>query len=175
MVQDVRPGRHHRRQRIPVALEVRDQDFDAERRVAPLELANGGREDGRAAVVEVVARDRRDHDVAQVQARHGFGQALGLSPVDFARAAGFHVAEAAVAGTGIAQQQKRGGPKLAPALADIRARRFFADRVQLLLAHQTLQLFEVRPVRQRHLEPVRAAADDWRRGLRRQRLTCAAC
>ena len=48
--------------------------------------------------------------------------------------------------------------------------RLLANRVQALLAHQLLELLEVRSLRQAHLEPVGPRADDGRRGLGAERL-----
>ena len=170
MIQNVGSGGHHDGQGVPVALEVRDEDLDAEVGLTPFELTDGGGKNCRATVVQVVAGHRGDHHVAQVEPRDGLGQAHRLAPVHGPRAAGFDVAEATVARTGVAQKEKRRRAEFAPALANIGTGRLFADRVQPLLAHELLQLLEVRPMRKRHLQPLRPPPNDRRRSFRRKRL-----
>jgi hypothetical protein len=65
VVQDIRPRVEDRAQRRFVALEVRDEHLDAALGQARARLADGRREDRRAAVGEIVAIDRRDDDVVQ--------------------------------------------------------------------------------------------------------------
>src|SRR6266849_6734028 len=48
VVQDVWTSLHHRRQGVPVALEIGNKDFDPEGGVTLFELADRGGEDGRA-------------------------------------------------------------------------------------------------------------------------------
>ena len=62
------------------------------------------------------------------------GDVLGLVRVERARHAGVDVAEGAGAGAGVAHDHE-GGVLLLPALADIGAARFLADRDELVLAH----------------------------------------
>ncbi len=86
-----------------------------------------------AAVVEIVAIDRRDHDMGKAELRHGLRDVLGFVRIEPARQAGLHVAERTGARAGVAHDHE-GGVRLVPALADIGAAGFLADRVQAVLA-----------------------------------------
>jgi hypothetical protein len=108
---------------------------------------------GGAAVGEVVAVDGGEHEIRPAQIAHGFGDALGFEPVDFAaRAARLDVAEVAAARARVAEDHDRGGAG-APALADVRAHRLLADRVQVEGFHVALEPLVVFAVRQPHFEP----------------------
>ena len=87
------------------------------------------------AVRQVVTVDRGDDDVDQPQLGHGIAQPLGLVRIDRARHPGLDVAEGAGPGAGVAQDHHR-GVLLGPALADVRAGRLLADRVQPLAVDQ---------------------------------------
>ena len=92
----------------------------------------------------------------QVHRLDGLCHALGFTPIHQLRLAVFDVAEHATARAHVAQHQE-GGRAGAPALAQVRAHGFFADRVQFFRAHQRVQLF-IRLARWRaHLDPLRAA------------------
>ena len=71
---------HDRRERVPVAPEVGNQDLDAEAGIAAFELADGGGEDGGAAVGQIVTGDRGDDHVAQLEPRDGLGEAASARP-----------------------------------------------------------------------------------------------
>ena len=64
---------------------------------------------------------------------------LRLERIDRARHAGLHVAEGAGARAGVAEDHHR-RVLLGPALADVRAGRFLADRREVELAHQPARL-----------------------------------
>ena len=68
-----------------------------------------------------------------------FARFAGSSAVERIRAAVAHVAERATARADVAHDHERRRP-LAEALADVRARGFLADRVQLVLAQDPLDL-----------------------------------
>ena len=114
-----------------VAGEIAGQALDFRAGDELVNHAHGVGEDRRAAVGEVVAVDRGQHEVLPAELGDGFGDALGLEPIDFAlRAAGLDVAEAAAARARVAEDHDRRGAG-APALADVRAHRLLADRVQV--------------------------------------------
>jgi hypothetical protein len=97
--------------------------------------AHGAREDRRAAVGEIVAVDRRQHEILPPEVAHGFGHALRLEPIDFsARAARLDVAEVAAARARVAEDHDRRRAR-APAFADVRAHRFLANGVQVERLH----------------------------------------
>ena len=87
------------------------------------------REMRRAEVGEVVAIDRRDDDVAELQRVDGARDLDRLLLVRRLRRAVGDVAVAARARAGVAEDHERRGA-VVPALADVRAVRLFADRVQ---------------------------------------------
>ena len=66
VVEDVRPGVEHARDRVEVAAEIRRQHFDARLGQRAPHLAHGLGEVVRAAVRQVVAIHAGDHDVAQL-------------------------------------------------------------------------------------------------------------
>ena len=92
-----------------------------------------------AEVGQVVAVHRGHDAMAQSHLVHRVGHAQRLRAVDHLRHAGLHVAEAAPARAGVAQDHERGGAPL-PALADVGAVRLLADGVQRLAAHQALDV-----------------------------------
>ena len=100
-------------------------------------LANGpdgAEEMHRPAIGEVVAVHRRDHHVMQAELGHRIGDLGRLVPVEGIGQAGAHVAEGAGPRAGVAHDHE-GGVLLLPALADIGAARFLADRDEAVLLH----------------------------------------
>src|SRR5258705_6324104 len=107
----------------------------------------------RAAVPQIVAVDAGDHHVGEPELRDRLGEVARLFGVGRERPAVRDVAERAAPGADIAQDHER-RRALAEALADVRARRLFADRVQLLLAQDALDVVEPRVGRRRaHTDP----------------------
>ena len=88
-----------------------------------------------AAVRQIVAVDRGDHDMGEAELGRGDRDMLGLERIDRARHAGLDVAEGAGAGAGVAEDHHR-RVLLGPALADIGAGRFLADRGEVEPPHQ---------------------------------------
>ena len=86
------------------------------------------------AIRQVVAVHRGDDHVVQTQLLHGIGHATRLERIQRVRPAGGDVAEGAAAGADVAHDH-HGGVTLAPAFAGIGATRLFADRHQLVFAH----------------------------------------
>ena len=90
-----------------------------------------------AAVGEVVARDRGDHDVPEPESATCLGQSIrlvgrhgvGLSPLDRTEAAG--------TSAGLPEDHERGRPP-GPALGAVRAAGTLADGLETQLADQTL-------------------------------------
>ncbi len=96
------------------------------------------RPDGGTAVGEIVAVDAGDDDVREVQLAQRAGDAERLPWIGRLRAAGLDVAEPAGAGAGVAQDHDR-RRAARPALADVGAGGFLADRVELVLVDERLQ------------------------------------
>ena len=154
VVEDLRHLVHHGAQRVVVALEVGGQHLDRGPGRQRPDRPNGRREHPGPAVGEVVAVDRGDHRVAQPHRRHGLPHAARLVPVDVAAAfAALHRAEGAGAGADVAEDHERGGA-VPPALGDVRAAGLLADGVEILAAHDPLDLRVPVPRRQLHGEPL---------------------
>ena len=96
-----------------------------------------------AAVAQVVAVDRGDDDVLQLECRDRLGQVGRLVHVQRIRAAVADVAERAAPGA-LVTHDHEGRGALAEAFADVRAARLLADGVQLVLAQDLLDLVEAR-------------------------------
>ena len=129
VIQDVRPGRHHRSERRFLAVEIGDQHLHAHARAGDSQPADRLGEDARPAVVQVVASHARDDDVVQVQLLQRLRDPARLIEVVDERLAGLHGAEPAGTGTRVAEDHHGRGP-LVPTLAHIRAVRFLADGVE---------------------------------------------
>ena len=143
VVEDVGACLHHRPQRRVLAVEVRDQDLHAHaRRLAP-KRADRLREDVGATVGQVVAGDARHDHVLQAHRADRLRDAARLVRVIPARPAGLHRAEPAGSGAGVAEDHDGGGALL-PALADVRAARLLADRVEREATHEALEFLVVR-------------------------------
>src|SRR5262249_2167796 len=106
----------------------------------------------------------RSHHAAQPNQGPRPGHPVRPPPVRPGRAAVGDGAEATAAGADVAQDHERGGAVL-PALADVRAARLLAHRVEVLLAHQRLQAHVARSPGGAHLEPGRLAPRDTERRI----------
>src|SRR5258706_10213939 len=95
------------------------------------------------AVLQVVAVAAGDDDVGELQHRDGLGEVARLVGVGRERPAVRDVAERTAPRADVAQDHEGRGA-LAEALADVRARGFLADGVQLLLAQDALDVVEAR-------------------------------
>ena len=85
----------------------------------------------RAAVGEIVAVDGRDDDMGEAELGGRLGNMRRFVGIERARQSGLDVAEGAGARAGVAHDQE-GRVLLLPALADIGAAGFLADRVQAI-------------------------------------------
>ena len=185
-----RAAEHGRERLLLDAEEVGRQQLDGALRQLRLQRADHGGEVARAAILDVVAIDRRDDDVLQPHLRCRLGQAERLERVGrVLRAARVDVAVAAGAGAGVTEDLER-RRALAPALGDVRAARLLAHGVQARAVDQLLDV-EVAAVgaRRPHLHPrgtARALGDGQRRspsppvyehgamaGARAERSVCA--
>src|SRR5262245_10548250 len=95
----------------------------------------------RPAVLEIIPRHRRDHDVLEVHPVRGFGDALGFVEFECKRLGSSDRAEATGASAAIPGNHE-GGSALAPTLPVIGALRAFAHRVQSEVAQQSCSLTE---------------------------------
>src|SRR3989449_6781435 len=109
-----------------------------------------------AAVGEIVAIHRRDHDVLETELADGASHALGLLAVLPRRSPVRDRTVAAVPRAHVAQDHEGGG-RVLPALADIRTVRFLAHGMQVGVAHEPLEPEVIRPAGRAHLQPRRLA------------------
>ena len=156
VVEDLGPRGEHRLERLLLdAEEVGRQNLDRCLGELRLERADRRRVVSRAAVGDVVSVDRGDDDVLELHLRGRLGEPqrlervrrrLGLARMD--------VAVAARAGARVAEDLE-GRSAAPPALRDVRAARFLADRVQREPVYELLDI-EVRAVlrRRSHLHPL---------------------
>src|ERR1700682_313083 len=106
----------------------------------------------RAAIAQVVAIDAGDHDIAKLQRGDGLGQIQRLLRIERQRASVSDVAERAAARAKLAHDHER-RRAFAEALADVRAGCFFANRVQVVLAQDALDVVEARRGWRSHAYP----------------------
>ena len=104
---------------------------------------DAGDEMAGAAVAQVVAVDARDHDVLELQRGDRLGEVDRLVGIQRIGPAVADVAERAAPRALVAHDHE-GRRAVAEAFADVRARRFLAHRVQLVLAQDLLDLVEAR-------------------------------
>src|SRR5918998_895106 len=95
VVERVGPGVYERPYRVPVSLEVGGKHLDGAAGDLLPYLPDGLREDGRPAVLELVAVHAGDNGVLEAHLSGGVGHAIGLVEVELAGLAGEDVAEAA--------------------------------------------------------------------------------
>ena len=140
-------------------LEIGRERLDGSARVEPLDLTHAGCKVRRATIRQVVAIDRRQHDVLEAHQLHGargVGGFVGVEPA--ARVAGVDGAETAGARAHLAHQHDRRGARV-PALADVRALGFLAHGGEAMVAHGLLDGLEAGARRQRCPQPAGLAAD----------------
>ena len=151
-------GEHDLERLLLDAEEVGREDLHFRNRQLALDRTDRRGVVRRAAIGEVVPVDRGHDDMGELHLRGRLGEPERLERVR--RAVGLprvHVAVAARTRARVAEdlEGRRSPP---PALADVRAARLLADRVEPALAHEPLDL-EVAGVRARcaHLHPLRPA------------------
>ena len=112
------------------------------------------REDGRAAVGEVLSGDGGDDAVTETELADGLGEARGLVGVKRQRAAGGHGAVVAAPCADVAEDHEGSGAAL-PAISDVGAVSLLADGVQAAVAHEIAQSKVVGAAGRRHPKPFR--------------------
>ena len=153
VVQHVGPRVEHGLKGCRLALEIRNQHFDAALGQPLLDVANGLRKDRRTAIRQVVAIHRGDDGVLQRHLFDGFADAARLVDVERGRLAVRHRAVGAGARADVAEDHERGRAVM-PALADVGAAGVLADRVQLEVAHDAAQAQVILRPRRAHLQPL---------------------
>ena len=127
--------------RTHLVAEVGCQDLDGRIRCLAAQSLDHLDELLRTAVRQIVAIDRGDDDMFQTQLRRCDSRMLRLQRIDHARHAGLDVTKCASACADIAQDHHR-GVLLGPAFTDVRAGRFFANRIEVEVAHQLARFLE---------------------------------
>src|SRR5712691_6558489 len=154
VVEDVGRGVDHGFERGRAALEVGDEQLDAAAGRREPDRAHRRGECARAAVGQVIAVHRRDDDVLEPELADGVPNALRLLAVLPHGLAVRNGAVSAVPRADVAQDHEGRG-RLFPALADVRAVRLLADRMEIPLSHQPLQADVVWPARRADFQPSR--------------------
>ena len=125
----------------------------ATRRSDRFDRARGGGKMRGAAVGQIVAIDRRHHDVLQAQPRDRLRDPARLVGIERAHLAVRDRAVRAIARAYVAHQHEGGGA-MRKAFADIRAARLLADRMQLQLAENRFGAKIFGRHRRAHFDPV---------------------
>jgi hypothetical protein len=142
VVHDVgRRGIEDAQRAVQAAAEVRREDLDARFRRMLAHMADALDEVAGTAVAQVVAVDAGDHHVLKAQRADRLGQVDRLVRIERIGAAVADVAERAAPRALVAHDHE-GRRALAETLADVRAARFLAHRVQVVLAQDGLDLVE---------------------------------
>ena len=174
VVEHVGPRRDHLLDRAVLAEEIRRQHLDRGGGAARADGADGLREMLRAAVGEIVAIDRGDHDVGEAELLRRLRDMHGLVRIERARQSGLDVAEGAGARAGVAQDHE-GGVLLLPALADVGAAGLLAHGVQAVLAHDGVRRRIALGHRRLDADPVGLAQHGGVRPMRLFRVARLAC
>ena len=153
VIEDMRPGLHHRQQRLIAAVEVGHQNLQRDPRHRLAHRFHGLRKMQRTAIGQVIACHRRDHHMIEAQPLHRLRHALrfiglqreGLGGLDRTKPTG---PRAALTGN------HESGRALAPALPTIGALRLLANRVQLEVRDQGLGAPKHRIPRQFDANPI---------------------
>jgi hypothetical protein len=135
-------------------VKIGHEYLDDHRRIHFPDRADRAREMIRAAVFQIIARDRGDDDVLQSHPAHGLGDTLRFVFLQGKRLGGSHRAKPAGAGATFARDHhcRR---SLAPAFPAVRALRALAHRVQPQIGDERLGRKENRVRRQPHFDPGR--------------------
>src|SRR5207237_4448434 len=148
---------------VPVATEIRDQDFHLAARHSIANLLDGACENVGAAVGLVVAIHAGDHGMAQAHLCHRIGHAIGLIFIRRTnRLARGNRTKSARPRANVPENHERSRAML-PAFAHIRAAGAFADGMQVQGTHQALQVLEPRYATEFHTQPSGSRVHVWRR------------
>ena len=129
------------------------QDFDCGRRGVPTQRLDDLHKLARTAIGQVIAIHRSNHDMLQPHFCSRYRNMFGLKRIDGAGHARLDVAKCAGAGANITEDHHR-RMLLGPALADIRARRFFTHRCEIEVAHQFARLIKTCAGRGLYPDPI---------------------
>src|ERR1035437_6122332 len=159
VVQDLRPLVEDGRERRLAAEEIRDEDLDRDAGGERPNLPNRGGEVRGTAVGQLVAVNRGHDGVPDPERFHGLGHVPRLLRVERPPGPLGDRAEAAVPRADVAHEHEGGGLVDAPALEEIRAARFLADRIEMLVRHERRNAARQPVVVHAHLQPLRPGRD----------------
>src|SRR5450830_1303483 len=159
VVQDLRPLVEDGRKRGRAAEEIRDEDLDRDAGGERPDLPNRGGEVRGTAVGQLVAVNRGHDGVPDPERFHGLGHVPRLLRVERPPGPLGDRAEAAVPHADVAHEHEGGGLVDAPALEEIRAARFLADRIEMLVRHERRNAARQLVVVHAHLQPLRPGRD----------------
>ena len=154
VVQHLGPRIHHNANCLFVALKIRDQHFNAASGRLPPYLLDHHRKHARPADKIIVAIHARDHRMFEAQRSHRFGHTPRLVEIDRLRPPLGHCAKSASPRTQVAQHHEC-CRLVMPALADVRALRALAHRVQAQRPGKSFELVIVFAHRRARLQPLR--------------------
>src|SRR5664280_2775178 len=154
VVQDLRPLVEDGRERRLAAEEIRDEDLDRDAGGERPDLPNRGGEVRGTAVGQLVAVNRGHDGVPDPERFHGLGHVPRLLRVERPPGPLGDRAEAAVPRADVAHEHEGGGLVDAPALEEIRAARFLADRIEMLVRHERRNAARQLVVVYAHLQPL---------------------
>jgi hypothetical protein len=133
VIEHVRPRLRERQQRpLYPAAKIRRQYFDADARHALAQQRDTARKVRGAAVAQIIAIHRRDHDIAQTERRHRFGEPVRLALVQRFRSAMGNIAERTTASANAAHDHERRGA-LRKTFADVWTHSLLTHRMQAVL------------------------------------------
>ena len=137
VIENLRRGVEHELDAPILRVKIGDEHFDDDRRIHLADGADGAREMFRAAIFQIIARDRGDDDVLELHPPNGFRDALRFVFLERERFRGRDRAKAAGAGAAFARDHHSRGA-LAPAFPAVRALRALADGVQAQVGDERL-------------------------------------
>ena len=138
---------------IEAAAKIRRENFDLGFWRQRADGANAIDEMLRAAVAQIVAIDASNDHIFQAQCGDGFAEVARLVSVERFRAAVGHVAKRAAPRAQVPHDHEC-RRAFAEAFADVGARGFFADAMQIILAQNAFDLLEARAARGFHANPI---------------------
>src|SRR5262245_63376931 len=117
---------------------MRRQNLDRGLWATRTDRSNGVGKVSRPTVGEIVAIDRRHHDMVEAELGRCLGNAPRFIRIERTGKTGFDIAESAGARASVAHDHE-GGVLFLPALADVWTARLFAHRVERVFAHKLLR------------------------------------
>ena len=153
VIENFDSGFDHGLERVKIAFEVGNQKLYPDLRIESLDPENGLGEMRRAAVGQVISVHRGDDDVVQTEVFDHQRNVARFFGIEGQRLAFVDGAEPTAARAGVAENQER-RRLVAPALADVRAARLLANRVQVFLAHEALEAQVVGISRRFDFDPI---------------------